>query len=301
VFWIRLIRRWPTMKRTLALLLLGTLLSMSCGGGGSSRVSPSEVLLEYKDLGNQEVFYKANTNIDTNVGGQTRTWLSETKAGIAVVAMPEDGSIVRSATYIEYTMGEISGTGALVPNPSADEYVGESVQFSIDKDGKLDQNWRGLDGITGMTVEGVSYTAFIMQQLTEIYQPFPDYPVTVGGKWQSNIETMLPVGGGDLINKITIDYELIGFGQKAGRDCARVKMKLTIMGSAQGRRRGKFWMTATGEGTGEFWFDYTAGLMVEYGVKETITRDLRWERAGEEDVASQTTSVAREFKVKLES
>jgi hypothetical protein len=288
------------MKKMLVFLALGALLSMSCGGG-SSRVSPTEVTLQYGALDNADVHYKANTNIDTNVGGQTRTWLSETKATVAVVAMPDDGSIVRSLTYTDYTMGEISGTGALVPNPEADEYVGESVQFTIDKDGKLAENWRGLDGITGMTVEGLSYTAFIMQQLTEIYQPLPDYPVSVGGKWQHSIETIIPVGGGDLINKITIDYELVGFGQKSGRDCARIKMKHVIMGSAQGRRRGKFWMTTTGEGGGEIWFDYTAGLMVEYGVEETITRDLRYERAGEEDVASVTTSVVREFKVKLES
>jgi len=288
------------MKNLLVILALGALLSMNCGGGAASRVSPTEVTLEYKSLDNADMLYKANTNIDTNVGGQTRTWMSETRASVAVVAMPDDGSIVRSLTYTDYTMGEISGTGSLVPNPGADDYIGESVQFTIDKDGKL-ADWRGLDGISGMTVEGNSYTDFIMQQLTEIYQPLPDYPVTVGGKWQRNVETMIPVGGGDLLNKIDIDYELVGFGRKGGRDCARIKIKYVIMGSAQGRRRGRFWVTAAGEGSGEMWFDYNAGVLVEFEKKVTITRDLRYERAGEEDVASQTTSIAREFKVKLES
>lgn len=288
------------MKKYFVGLTLVALVVLSCGGGGSSRVSPSEVVLEYKSLDNADVHYKANTNIDTNVGGQTRTWMSETKATVAVVAMPDDGSIVRSLTYTGFTMGEISGTGTLVPNPRADEYVGESVQFTMDKDGNL-TDWKGLDGISGMTVEGNAYRDFIIQQLNEIYQPMPDYPVTVGGKWQRNVETMIPVGGGDLINKIQIDYELVGFGQKGGRDCARIKTKFLMMGSAQGRRRGRFWLTTTGEGSGEIWFDYNGGVIVEYGIQETVTRDLRYERAGEEDVASRTTSVVREFKVKLES
>jgi len=293
-------RRWPAMRKCLFVSVVAALLLTSCGGGGGSRVSPTEVMLGYKTLDNADVNYKANTNIDTNVGGQTRTWMSETKASLAVIAINDDGSIVRSLTYTGFTMGEISGTGTLVPNATAEEYVGETVQFTIDKDGKL-IDWKGLDGISGMTVEGNAFREFIMQQLTEIFQPLPDYPVTVGGKWQRSIETMMPVGGGDLINKIQIDYELVGFGQKAGRDCARIKTKYHIMGSAQGRRRGKFWITSTGEGSGEFWFDYNAGLLVELNKNVTITRDLRYERAGEKDVATQTTSVAREFKMKLES
>jgi hypothetical protein len=258
------------------------------------------VVLEYQSLNNEDMHYKANTNIDTNVGGQTRTWMSETKAAVAVVSMPDDGSIVRSLTYNDFTMGEISGTGSLVPNPGASDYIGETVQLTIDAEGKL-VDWKGLDGISMMTVEGNAYRDFIVQQLLEIYQPLPDYPVAVGGKWQRSVETMIPVGGGDLINKIDIDYELAGFGRKAGRDCAKIKTKYVILGSAQGRRRGKFWITTAGEGSGEIWFDYNAGLMVEFSQKVTITRDYRYERAGEEDVASMTTSVAREFKVKLDS
>jgi hypothetical protein len=288
------------MKKCFVGLTLVAFFCLSCGGGGASRVSPSEVTLAYQDLGNADMLYKANTNIDTNVGGTTRTWMSETRATVAVVSMPEDGSIVRSLTYTDFTMGEISGTGTLVPNPSADDYIGESVQITIDAEGKL-VDWIGLDGVSGMTVEGNAYRDFIVQQLVELYQPMPDYPVSVGGKWQRVVETQIPVGGGDLINKITIDYELVGFGQKGGRECAKIKTKYLIMGSAQGRRRGKFWVTTAGEGSGELWFDYNAGLMVELNKKVTITRDYRYERAGEEDVASQTTSVAREFKVKLES
>ena len=219
---------------------------------------------------------------------------------VAVVSMPDDGSIVRSLTYNDFTMGEISGTGSLVPNPGADEYVGEKLQLTIDAEGKL-VDWKGLDGISMMTVEGNAYRDFIVQQLVEIYQPLPDYPVTVGGKWQRSVETMIPVGGGNLINKIDIDYELVGFGQKAGRECAKIKTKYAIRGQADGRRRGKFWITTAGEGSGEMWFDYNAGVMVELSKKVTITRDYRYERAGEEDVASMTTSVAREFKVKLDS
>lgn len=288
------------MKKLFVGLTLIALLCLSCGGGGSSRVSPSEVLLQYQSLNNEDVHYKANTNIDTNVGGQTRTWMSETRASVAVVSMPEDGSIVRSLTYTDFTMGEISGTGSLVPNPGADDYIGETVQITIDAEGKL-VDWKGLDGISGMTVEGNAYRDFIVQQLVEIYQPLPDYPVSVGGKWQRVVETQIPVGGGNLFNKITIDYELAGFGQKGGRECAKIKTKYLIMGQADGRRRGKFWITTAGEGSGEMWFDYNAGVMVELNKKVTITRDFRYERAGEEDVASQTTSVAREFKVKLES
>lgn len=288
------------MKKLVVMLALGALLSMSCGGGGGGGVAPSEVTLEYKSLENADIKYKANTNIDTNVGGQTSTWLSETRASVAVVDMPDDGSIVRSLSYTGYTMGSISGTGSLSPDPTADEYIGENVQFTISGEGVL-TDWRGLDGITGMTVEGNNYTDFIMQQLTEMYQPFPDRTLKVGDTWQRNIETSIPVGGGDLANKIQIDYELVGFGEKNGRNCANIETEYSITGSAEGRRRGRFWIDVVGEGSGEIWFDYTAGVMVEFDKKVTITRELRYERAGEEDVATKTTSIAREFKVKMES
>jgi hypothetical protein len=285
------------MMRCFLGLALVALLSLACGGGGGG-VSPSEVTLEYKSLGNEYVRYKANTNIETNVGGQTRSWLSETVASVKVISMNEDGSVVRSLKYDEFTMGEISGTGTLAPNPNAEDYVGESLQFTIDADGGL-VDWKGLDGISGMTVEGNAYRDFIVQQLAEIYQPLPDHPVSVGDKWQHTVKTVIPVGGGDLHNEVRIDYELVGFGKKNGRQCAKIETDYTITGDATGRRRGKFWITVTGAGSGEIWFDYNGGLMVEYGEKVTLTRDYSYERAGEEDVASQTTTVDREFKVKL--
>ncbi len=280
-------------------MMLAALLCLSCGGGGSS-VAPSEVLLQYKSLDNADMHYKANTNIDTNIGGQTMTWMSETKSSVAVVAMPEDGSIVRSLTYTDFTMGQISGTGTLAPEPIADEYIGESVQITIDAQGKL-IDWKGLDGISGMTLEGNAYKDFIVQQLVELYQPLPDSPVSVGSTWQHIVETEIPVGGGILNNRTQIDYELVGFGRRGGRECAKIKTRYVIKGEAQGRRRGKFWIDTAGDGSGEMWFDYNAGVLVELSKKVTITREHRYERAGEEDIATQTTSVAREFKVKLES
>lgn len=286
------------MKKLLIGLMLLTLVSLSCGGGGSS-VVPGEVVLKYQSLDNEYVQYKANTNIDTNIGGQTRTWMSETKASVKIIDMKEDGTIVRSLKYDDFTMGEISGTGTLVPNPSADDYIGESVQITIDGEGKL-VDWKGLDGVSGMTVEGNAFRDFIIQQLDEMYQPLPDHPLTVGSKWQRIVSTTIPVGGGDLLNRNQIDYELVGFGKKGGRECARIKTKHTVTGDASGRRRGKFWITVVGDGSGEIWFDYANGLMVEYSKKVTLTREYSYERAGETDVASQVTTVDREFKVKLE-
>lgn len=288
------------MKRWFIGFAVIALFSLSCGGGRASRVSPSEVMLSYQPLNNEYVQYKANTNIETNVGGQTRTWMSETRANVKVIDMKDDGSIVREMVYGDFAMGEISGTGTLVPKPGAEDYIGEKVRFTIDAQGK-NVDWKGLEGITGMTIEGNTYKDFIVQQLTEIYQPLPDYPVVVGGKWQRTVETQIPVGGGDLLNKVQIDYELVGFGNKGGRECARIKTKYVITANAAGRRRGKFWITVVGDGSGELWFDYVNGLMVEYSKIVTLTRDYSYERAGEEDVASQSTTVDREFKVKLES
>jgi hypothetical protein len=288
------------MRRLFVGIAILAMFSLSCGGGGGSSVAPSEVTLKFQALDGLELHYKANTNIDTNIEGQTRTWMSETKARVKVVDTEADGSVVRSLTYDDFTMGEISGTGTLAPNPRAEDFVGENLQLTLNAEGKI-VDWKGLDGISMMTDEGNSYRDFLVQQMAEVFQPFPDHAVSVGSKWQRTVETMIPVGGGDLSNRIQIDYELNGFGRKSGRECARIKMKYVVSGSATGRRAGRFWITTTGDGTGEMWFDYNEGVLVEYDKKVTITRDYKYERAGEEDVATQTTSIAREFKMKLES
>jgi len=287
------------MKKLHVTLALVAALSISCGGGGGG-ISPSEVVLKFEELGNEYVNYKVNTNIETNVGGQTRSWLSESKAAVKVIAINEDGSIMRALKYDDFSMGEISGTGTLIPNPTADDYIGEKLQLTIGKEGQI-LDWNGLDGISGLTIEGNSYRDFMVQQLAEIFQPMPDYAVSVGGKWQRILETVIQVGGGDLKNKVQIDYELVGFGKKSGRDCARIKTEYTVTGSAAGRRRGKFWLSIVGGGDGEIWFDYTNGVLVEYSKKVTLTRDYSYERAGEEDVKTETFTIDREFKVKLEA
>ena len=137
--------------------------------------------------------------------------------------------------------------------------------------------------------------------MVQLFQPMGKEEVGVGSTWQQVIEIPVRRRGGEMNQKVIVDYTVEGFGKKAGRPCVKLKTKARYEGEGEGEMAGgkKFWINAVGEGDGEIWFDYVNGLPVESSGTITVTSDFSYERAGKEDVKTQTATIDIEEKIKL--
>jgi hypothetical protein len=288
------------MRFAIWLMLAALVVSLGCGGGGGGlSTGPQTVSLAYKKAGGEYIQYKASTSITYNVGGTIRQSLHDITYSVRVDSIYEDGAIDRRLKFDEFVMGELSGS-RLELDPDAEKYKGEALYLKIGPDGEL-VDWKGLDGIRGYTVSETNLKDDIVQMMTEFFQPLADEEVGVGSTFQRVVEIPVRRPGGDIDFSITIDYKVEGFGTRDGRACVKLKTESLIEAEGEGERGGgrKYWVSLTGDGGGEFWFDYENGLPVESSGKATITSDFSYERAGKEDVATQFATIDVETKTKI--
>jgi hypothetical protein len=287
------------MRFAMWLTLASLIIALGCGGGGGLSTGPQTVSLAYKDAGGEYVQYKASTSITYNVGGTIRQSLHDITYSVRVDSIYEDGTIDRRLKFDDFVMGELSGS-RLELDPDAEKYRGEALYLKIGPDGELLDS-QGLDGIRGYTVSEKNLKDDIIQMMAEFFQPLSDEDVGVGSTFQRVVEIPVRRPGGDIDFSITIDYKVEGFGKKDGRSCVKMKTESLIEAEGEGERGGgrKYWVALTGDGDGEFWFDYENGIAVESSGKATITSDFSYERAGKEDVATQFATIDVETKTKI--
>ena len=286
------------MRYAIWFVLAALVLVVGCGGGGLQ--APSKpVSLRFGQLGGEYVQYKSSTSITANAGGRIRQSLHDITYSVKIDSIAPDGTIHRRLKFDDFVMGELAGS-RLELDPDADKYKGEALYLQIGADGEL-IDWKGLDGIRGYTISEQSLKDDIVQMMVEFFQPMGEDEVTVGSTWQRTVEIPVRRPGGDTDVTVTIDYTVEGFGSKDGRSCVKIVTKSVIELEGEGERGGgrKFWVSATGEGKGEIWFDYENGLAVESGGTATITSDFSYERAGKEDVKTEFATIDIETKIKL--
>jgi hypothetical protein len=196
-------------------------------------------------------------------------------------------------------MGELAGS-RLEYDPDAEKYKGESLWLKLGPEGEL-TDWRGLDGVRGFSISDQDLKDDIVQMMAQLFQPFGEEEVTIGSTWQRVLEIPIRRRGGEINQKITIDYTVDGFGTRAGRPCVKLKTKTQFEGEGEGKLGGdkSFWVDAVGDGEGQIWFDYADGVPVESSGKATITSDFSYERAGKEDVKTETATIDVEQKIRL--
>lgn len=286
------------MRFAVLIVLMAFAVSLGCGGGGLTK-GPQSVSLAYKEAGHEYIQYKASTSITYNVGGTVRQSLHDITYSVRVDSISPDGTIDRRLKFDEFVMGELSGS-RLELDPNAEKYKGESLYLKIGPDGELIK-WQGLEGIRGYTVSDKNLKDDIVQMMTEFFQPLASEEVTVGSAFQRIVEIPVKRPGGEVDFKVTIDYEVEGFGQRRGRTCVKMKTRSVVEAEGEGERGGgkKYWVSLTGDGSGEFWFDYVNGVPVESSGKATITSDFSYERAGKEDVATQFATIDVESKTEI--
>ena len=290
------------MKLAAVLLTVCLVACAGCGGGGGAKaVSPtaSPVTLEYKTGGGQPVQYKMTSSVTVNVQGATDTWISDISYTVKVESIATDGAITRRITFDDFSISSVSG-GTPVPDPSAAGYKGQYLVLRMGPNGEV-QDWKGLDGIHSVTAEDRDLRNVLVQQMAQLFQPLAKEPVNVGSKWQSTFEMPVEIGGGEFKQKVVTDYEVLGFGQRSGRNCARIRLLLVTQGEGSGTQGAgrQYWVDAQGGGKGEMWFDYDSGVIVDYNAGGTADQNMSYERAGKEDVATETSTVDTQTKIKL--
>jgi hypothetical protein len=286
------------MKLVAALLVLGVLGYWGCGG--QTTVTTGEpVKLEYSSLGGTTFPYKLGYSVTMNVEGSTDTWVSDITYVAKVDTIDPEGSIIRRLTFDSFSITSYSGA-APAPDPAAAGYKGQYLWLKIGPAGQV-TDWKGLDGIKSYTSEGRDLKDVLVEEMAILYQPLPKDAVAVGSTWQSNLEMPVMMRGGEFKQTITALYEVMGFGQRAGRTCVKVHVSTTARTEGSGMRGvdRQFWVESSGGGKGELWFDYGNGLPVEFSLRTTLDQTMRYERAGKEDVATEVSTVDSEVKIKL--
>lgn len=290
--------RWQEAK--FAVLVLTVLVFLfGCGGKTTVEISEEKVSLSYGTLGGKEVSYKMSSNTSYNFQGVERQTLSEITYSVKVDSIHPDGTIDRTIKFLDFVMSQIGGTGKLETASDLEKYRGEWLYLRLDPEGKL-LDWKGLDGIRGHDVTGESSRDQLVLSMVELYQPLGGGEVGVGSTWRREIELPMDIRDGEKTQKVSLEYEVEGFGKKDGRRCAKIKTRIKIEAEGDGEIGGKkFWVNVTGNGSGTIWFDYTDGLLVEEYSKAVLTIDVSRERAGKEDVTTDTGTLDVESKVHL--
>jgi hypothetical protein len=287
------------MRSVIWFVLAALVVVMGCGGGGGLDTASRPVSLKFGELGGEYVQYKSSTSITYNAGGRVRQSLHDITYSVRIDSIAPDGTVHRRLKFDEFVMGELAGS-RLELDPNAEKYKGEALYLQIGPDGEL-VDWKGLEGIRGYTISDQSLKDDIVQMMIEFFQPLGEEEVSAGSTWQRVVEIPVRRPGGDMDIKVTIDYTVEGFGTRSGRPCVKIDTKSLIEADGEGERGGgrKFWVSMTGEGDGDLWFDYENGLAVESGGTATLTTDFSYERAGKEDVKTEFATIDVETKIKL--
>jgi hypothetical protein len=231
--------------------------------------------------------------------GSTTSWVSDITYSARIESLAADGMIIRRLTFDAFSIFEQSG-GRLEPDNAAAGYKGQYLWLRLGPAGEVVE-WKGLDGIRSYTAEDRDLKNVLVQQMATIFQPLPGDEVNVGSKWQRSVEIPVNIRGGEFKQKISTDYEVIGFGQRSGRNCVKIQTKALVEGEGSGVRGGdkQFWVDSKGIGKGNVWFDYENGLLVEYELKVTADQTLSYERAGKADVATESATIDSQTQIKL--
>ncbi|HVP56489.1 MAG TPA: hypothetical protein VMU02_00195 [bacterium] len=288
------------MKYVVWFTLLGLALSLGCGGGGGAvSTSTQKVTLAYKQLGGASSQYKMTSSVTLNSMGNTNSWVSDVAFTARVESISTDGVITRRITFDDFSIFEQSG-GKLEPDNLAPGYKGQYLWMQQAADGKV-LHWNGLDGIRSYTAEDRDLKNVLVQQMATAYQPLPTEAVGVGSKWQGTLEIPVTIRGGEFTQKITVDYEVVGFGQRGSRNCVKIQTRTATEGKGTGNRAEdrQFWVNTTGSGKGFIWFDYDNGLIVEYETNVTADQELKYERTAKTDIATEASTVDSQTKIKL--
>jgi hypothetical protein len=278
-------------------LLAGLIFCFGCGGGGGVQTTGEPVVLTYGDLGGMPAEYEADLSVTTGEG--SRNWISSFDFSMSVEELADDGGIKRRFDFDNFAVTNYSGSTP-EPDPNAGEYSGEFLILEQNAEGSI-IDWRGLDGIKGGTPGGPRFKFLLVYVMFRMHQPSPANQVTVGTTWQGSFETPVRMAGNEVAMKGTMDYEVVGYGTRAGRDCVKIKTGIQIngVGDRMVGDQNEVSFEHEEEGKGEIWWDYTNGVIVEFTSNSTANQTYRREIAGKTDVTTDHSGVDSEIKIKM--
>jgi hypothetical protein len=278
-------------------LIVAVVCVLGCGGKTTVQRAAEPVTLAFGEAGGQYLSYEADFGINNNLGGSVRSWLCTIDFRSKVDNITAEG-MERRFEFDEFTVTHVAA-GRPEPDPNTPEYAGATLWLKTDPEGAV-VDWKGLDGVGGRTTDARRFKEYIVYQLMCMLQLPPDEPVNAGSTWQNEFEMEVSTGAVRAMYKTVLDCTVEGFGIRGGRECAKINTGITVDADGTGSMGGKeTWFESREDGTGEIWFDYQNGLVVEYTAKTTASQETRSERAGKEDITTTVSTVDSEVKFRL--
>jgi hypothetical protein len=144
---------------------------------------------------------------------------------------------------------------------------GKSFQMVTSPGGKVD-SLSGLNDFGNASQSGMN----LDQMASNLYAPLPEKPVKPGDSWSQDKTLPMTVAGTALSNHLVMKFTLLGYEQKNGASCAKIKtdgtFELTGGAGPQGSMSGK------GTVDGTMYFDPAAGRVVSSSGKTTSTMNM---------------------------
>ncbi len=127
----------------------------------------------------------------------------------------------------------------------------EPMTLTVERSGKL-----AVKTGAGKDVNAVAAPALAFNGLMG---PLPGEKVARGGTWKGEQKLALPGPAGTLALAIRSENTYEADEKVEGRDCARIRSKLSVSDSPEAQQLPGFKMKTAGEGEGRTWFDLKAG------------------------------------------
>lgn len=172
---------------------------------------------------------------------------------------------------IEQSLGKVSVTSegpmAAMTGMIEKQLEGKSFQMVTSPSGKID-SISGLNDLGNGPQNGVN----LDQMASNLYAPLPEKPVKPGDSWSQDKTIPMTISGAALTNHLVMKFTLLGYEQKNGANCAKIKtdgtFELTGGTGPQGSMSGK------GTVDGMMYFDPAAGRMVSSSAKTMSTMNV---------------------------
>ena len=261
------------MPQSIRLILVSVVLIALIGATtGFADVGAQKVSLKFHPTVGQKTTYETTTISETEskgmpglpAAGQKQTMTQVVEQTQTVKAQKPNGNYL-----IELSFGQESMQVGDTQVPSG-ILEGKVFTMEMSPEGKL----LDIQGIDDLQL-GMKQTIQNMIQQTGGSFVFPQRDVAVGETWQASMETKWPIGitggvvSGEVVQKTSCDYTLVGVESMEGVLAAKISMKMKIEQKSTPESK-MMQVQATGTGEGMLYYDYQHSKVLSSNLTTTI-------------------------------
>ena len=264
------------------------LVAAGCGGGGTGGRAitvegPVELNRSFEEGASFKYLFKVTGESAVAMQGYDRVVSTNTEFRTSNTVTSVTDDEVKLEMRFDSAASSISMEDNVMPNEGVAELRGKSLEFTLDRDGKV-ISFAGLGGSRYLE-EGAGEMGMLLYSL---YPTLPDEPVSVGYTWEEDIDIPDITSSVDREFIGTGTYTVIGYKEKYGIACVEVATTSTFIFEGKAEQSGDIWLMS-GEGTSEgvILISMDNGMVLA-GVSDT-TLDLEGEGSTTAGAGASTT------------